>query len=190
MLQVRLIDLAEIRKYKQLSQNPNNDKLNECIGDAQLIDVMPQLGETLFRKICATPNSYTDLLNGQTYTFNNESYTHDGIKAALCYFAYARYKMFGNDINTTFGNATKLAQNVSEPTNEQTLRSVYKQNQQAAQLILDGVLLYLDRTNNPDYEKNFCKESRRISQLRISKLDNKREGTYYDYHTKFRKPTI
>lgn len=163
-----LITRAEIQKYKQVSKTGYDDVLNASIREAQLLDLQPLLGESFFNLIQANPNNYTDLLNGGQYSYNNITYTNNGVKMVLAYFAYARYTMFGSAIDTPFSFVEKLNEN-SRPVETTTKKSIYQLNRESAFQLWDSVDNYLVRNKIEGYGKN-CHTVNRTTGMRFTKI--------------------
>lgn len=162
-----LITRADIARYKQISKTPNDDKLNEQILDAQMLDIQPLLGENLYNRIMATPLDYAELLDGGVYTSNDVSYTNYGLKMVLCYYAYARYIMFGSSIDTPFSVVEKLNDN-SRPVESSAKKTIYILNREAAAQVWQNVNNYLIRTNNADF--NHCHKPARTGGMKFTKI--------------------
>jgi len=145
-----LITPSDISAYKQIAQTPHIDKYNEQIRDAQLLDIRPLLGLTLYNKVLAAPSNYQDLLNGGEYIYQGNTYTHDGLKMVIAYYAYARIIMFGDAINTPSGMMYKTGTN-SESVDGATRKSMYSINREGAAALWETVRHYLLHTNNPDF---------------------------------------
>jgi hypothetical protein len=163
----KLITRSDIAKYRQISKTPNDDKLNEMILDAQMLDVQTLLGENLYNKIMASPSGYSDLMEGGIYQYNGMDYTNYGLKMVICYFTYARYMMFGSAIDTPYSVVEKLNDN-SRPVDTSAKKSIYSLNRDAAFQIWENVKNYLVRTNNPDF--NHCKNSTPSRGMRFTKI--------------------
>jgi len=160
-----LITRSDIARYKQIAKTPHDDKLNEQILDAQLLDVAPLVGEGLFNKIVAAPQDHTDLLDGGIYEHDGISYTNYGLKMVLAYFAYARYIMFSSAIDTPFSVVEKLSDN-SRPVEASAKKTIYTLNRQAGQQVWDNVKNYLIRTRYADYTSCTTKQG----SLRFKKI--------------------
>ncbi len=146
-----LITRSDIARYKQIAKTPHDDKLNEQILDAQLLDVQPLIGESLFNKIIAAPLAYADLMDGGIYEHDGISYTNYGLKMVLAYFAYGRYIMFSSAIDTPFSVVEKLSDN-SRPVEASAKKTIYTLNREAAHQVWDNVRNYLIRTRQPDFK--------------------------------------
>lgn len=158
MLQQKLITREEIREYKQLSKTVNDDRLNDIIIQVQINEIRPLLGEDLFNAVTEIPASYTDLLDGSTYTISGITYTNYGLKAVMAYYIDAYWKMFGDVTSTPFGTVTKLSGGESEPITDGFRKSIFTMNKQSAYNIWLNVELFLRRTNEPLY--NICNVKR------------------------------
>lgn len=148
MLQNKLIDREGIRVYKQISKTVvNDDRLNDIIILTQIDDIRPLLGEELFNDIINNASNYTDLLDGGAYDYNGKTYQNYGLKAVLAYYVYARYAMFGAQIDTPFGLVEKLGGNESERVDTSFKKTMYQTNRQSAFNIWLNVNDYLIRNN-------------------------------------------
>lgn len=161
-----LLTRSDIARYRQIAKTSNDDKLNEMILDAQLLDLQPLLGERLFNEIMDKPDGHTELLNGSIYEHNGISYSNYGLKMVLSYFAYARYLMFGSVTDTPFSVVEKLNSD-SRPVEASAKKTMYQLNRDAALQIWNNVNNYLIRTNHPGFTK--C-NSRGTQGLRFTKI--------------------
>lgn len=150
-----LITLADIRTFKAISSSLNALKLDSEINEAQEFDLRPFLGDefylALISDFAASPSlaTYSDLFNGSTYTYGSRTYQHDGLKAVLCYYAYARYLNNSNTNATAFGTVIKQNDD-SEPISEKTLARLVGQAISGAKVFENRVLDFLSR-NNANY---------------------------------------
>lgn len=152
----KLITRNDIAKYRQVSKTPNDDKLNEMILDAQILDLQPLLGENLYNQILANPAYHEELLAGGVYEVDGIDYTNYGLKMVLAYFAYARHIMFSSVTDTPFSVVEKLTDN-SRPVETSSKKTIYGLNRDAAFQIWENVKKYLIRTKHPDF--THCKKN-------------------------------
>ena len=145
-----LITRSDIARYKQMAKTTHDDKLNEQILDAQLLDLQPLIGESLFNKILADPQSYAALLDGGIYEHEGISYTNYGLKMVLAYYTYARYIMFSSSIDTPFSVVEKLSDN-SRPAEPLAKKTIYTLNREGAMQVWGNVKNYLIRILQPDF---------------------------------------
>jgi hypothetical protein len=155
MLQTKLVNRDDIALFKQISKTVVDAKLNDVIIQTQIDDIRPLLGESLFNDLMNDVSSYSDLMDGGTYTYNGITYTNYGLKAVISYYVYARYMMFGAVIDTPFGLVEKLNNQDSKPVDYSIKKSLYQTNRQSAFNIWLTVRDYLIRTNNPLFN-NLC----------------------------------
>jgi hypothetical protein len=149
-----LITRNDIARYRQISKTSNGDKLNEMILDAQLLDLIPLLGEKLFSALTTSPENYDLLLNGGIYEHDGVSYSCYGLKMVLSYFTYARHIMFSFVVSTPVSVVEKLNQD-SRPAEADVRKSVYSVNRDAALKIWQNVENYLLRSGEILFTKNF-----------------------------------
>jgi len=165
-----LITRNDIAQYRQISTTWNDAKLNELILDAQMLDIAPLLGETLYNKLLAAPEDYAELLDGGSYTVDGTSYTSYGLKMVLAYYAYARVVMMGDATATPFGLVQKLNSDVSQPVSDSLRKSTWQINVEGASKLWDNVRNYLVRTKQADYAANHCIVAPRTGGFRIKKI--------------------
>lgn len=159
-----LITRDDIVKYRQIAKSLNNDKLNESILDAQLLDLKPLLGEKLFDKIIARPEDYAELLDGGIYTHDGIEYSNYGLKMALAYFVYARYAMFSHVTDTPYAFVEKRNADSQTVTSE-TKKSLFNTNREIASKVWNNVKMYLQRTNYKGYTTCALKPALRFTKI-------------------------
>jgi len=146
-----IISRQQIQIYKQISSSVYDDKLNQIILEAQFQDLRPLLGERFFNDILqSTSGTSNDLLDGSTYTYNTITYQNYGLRCVLSNFIYARYTMFGDVIDNSFGQTIKLNPNQSMPISLATKKSLYQMNRDLAYNYWLNVRDYIIR-NISDY---------------------------------------
>ncbi|PZR24449.1 MAG: hypothetical protein DI539_00290 [Flavobacterium psychrophilum] len=161
-----LITRNDIAKYRQISKSPNDAKLNEMILDAQMLDLQPLIGESLYNKLLSTPEEYQDLLEGGIYEEEGIDYTNYGLKMVLAYFAYARHIMFSSVTDTAYSVVEKLNDN-SRPADVSSKKTIYNLNREASYQIWENVKQYLIRIKHPDFGN--CQRSTKKG-LRFKKI--------------------
>lgn len=161
-----LLTRSDIARYRQIAKTSNDDKLNEMILDAQLLDLQPLLGERLFNELTDKPDEHIELLNGGIYEHNGISYTNYGLKMVLAYFAYARYVMFGSVTDTPFSVVEKLNSD-SRPLDVTAKKTMYQLNREAALQVWTNVNNYLIRTKYEGFKKS---SNKGMQGLRFSKI--------------------
>lgn len=168
MITTPLITRAEIQQYKQLSNSINNNKLNEMILQSQMVDLYPLLGEQLYYDILNNTQNWTELLEGGIYEYNGITYTNVGLKAVLAHYAYARYALYGDVIDTAFGLKAKMNNEVSEKIDYPMKKTLYEHNCNYAFNLWLNVESYIMRNNIAMYFKCGVKSDNK--NFRISRI--------------------
>lgn len=143
-METPLIDILEIRKYKQVSGSITTERINQFILEAQIQDLAPLLGEDLYNSIITDPSAYETLLNGNKYAYNGKNYTNYGLNIVLAHYAYARYVRFGSYVDTPFSYIEKK-NDTSERVSESGKNSLYTLNRDTAFTYFKNVLTYMQR---------------------------------------------
>ena len=172
MITTLWIDRDDVANYKQIADTNFDNKLNDLVRQAQYQDVRPLLGERLFDDINNNLGSYTDLLNGGTYTYDGETYTNEGLKAVTVYYFYARYAMFGANIDTPFSMVNKLNNDKSTPLDYNQKKAIYSNERDMAFNIWRSVEKYLIRTENPLFNSGCSKKQNNFRFSKITKNDD------------------
>lgn len=143
-----LITVTEFATFRNISEKINVKKTNEEIGLAQKSDLYDILGDFFFDVLDnAEDVSYSDLMDGSTFEYCDESFTHDGIKALLADFTYARYIYMINVNLTAFGAQSKFTED-SNGIDRNTIKDIAKQAQLDANIKFKTIQKYL--LSNPD----------------------------------------
>lgn len=167
---MRLINKNDILKVRQISKSIPEERINTFIDEAQILDLKPILGEAFYFDIITNPDNYSDLLNGKVYQYGNNTVSSCGLKQVLIFFTYARYKMFGNEVDTPFGFTEKQFQDGKNP-ERSSKKENYKYNQQTAFQYWEEVQKYLNRNSNlyPLWKTENC-ITKRNNFFRINKI--------------------
>jgi hypothetical protein len=157
-----LITLQDIREIKSISLNLNSNKeLDPHILEAQDFDLRPLMGDNFFLDFLEdfedspSLSQYSDLWNGCTYTFQNEKFKHEGLKAVLAYHSFARYTSEANIQSTPTGFVHKTNQ-YSEKVEDKAISRKVAQARSAAQICEGRVIDYICRHKSlyPLYKGN------------------------------------
>jgi hypothetical protein len=169
-----LLTISDFSGLPAISANTNTvKKLNPYIKEAQELDLLPILGQEFYWALIVdfelSPSlpTYSDLFNGSSYILNGHSYKHQGLKLALVYFAYARYRMNANEEETATGLVNKTTP-YSEPASEKAISRRVDQARSAAFAYMEPVIKYLnDKSSEFPLWKNTCKAPNKRS-IRIT----------------------
>lgn len=142
-----LINRADFTPYAQVAIHAREDAmLQPYILAAQNVDIKPVLGAALWYDLLTNPyGAYNELLlNGGSYIDDNgNTVTFQGIKAALACFAYARYILAKNAVDTPFGMVSKTSE-YSEPVAPEQLVSIASEKRNEGGVYLRECVRYLD----------------------------------------------
>lgn len=165
-----LISKSDIANFRQISASVPDKVINPHIEDAELLDICPLLGEAFYNDIVQNPTTAANaaLLNKTTYTYDGKLYVSPGLKRVEIDFAYARYTMFGSEIDTPFGRVRKNFQD-GENVSRTDKKEVYKYSQQNALQYWAQVEAYLNRNANQYPLWNIC-DSKKNKRFRLSKI--------------------
>lgn len=143
-----LINRSDFTPYAQVAIHAREDAmLQPYILAAQNVDIKPVLGAALWHNILQNPYAAFNeiLLNGGSYTdANGNTVTFQGIKAALACFAYARYILAKNAVDTPFGMVSKTSE-YSEPVTAEQLVSIASEKRNEGGVYLRECTRYLDQ---------------------------------------------
>lgn len=144
-----ILSVAELKAYRQFSNVRADQRLQECIDDAERIDVKHLLGEVLYYDLKANPTetargNYPLLLAGGDY--EDSGYTQDfvGLKRVIIDYATARFRFLENETDTAFGFRAKDYEGSSAPTPGR-IAQVYAHFQKSAHANWCECKLFLDR---------------------------------------------
>lgn len=152
MLFNKLVTRADISAVRQISETIYDDVLDAIIIETQIQDIQPLLGEFLFNAVMDTPNDFDDLLDGNAYTYSDFVFQNYGLKTVICFYVYARLKMFGGAIDTPFSTIEKLEGADSRPISDKTKKDLYQMNRDSGFKIWQSVQNYLLRMETPEQE--------------------------------------
>lgn len=162
-----LITLIDVQKYKQVSNSINTNKFNETVLQAQMVELLPLIGEQLYYNIQADASSYTDILEGGTYDYNGITYTNVGLKAVISHYWYAYHAFYGDQVDTAFGFREKLNNDVSKQVSTTMKKTMFELNKRYAYNLWLNVEKYLIRTDNEFYR---CNTKPKLRSFRITKV--------------------
>lgn len=165
-----LINKIDIIAKRPISKSVSDSKINPFIEDAQLLDLMPLLGEKLYFNLVANPANYTDLMEAKSYLYDGQAIESPGLKTVLCHFAYARHIMHGSQTDTPFGLIEKNYQDGSNVSRIDK-KEIYKQSQNVAMQYWSQVEVYLNRHSNtyPLWRVDLCVNQRRVFKFNAIK---------------------
>jgi len=164
---IPLVTIAKVQQFKQVSNSINIAKFNETVLQAQMTELYPLLGEKLYFDLMNNIGNYTELLTGNTYTYQGITYTNVGLEAVIAHYWYAYHSFYGDQIDTAFGLREKLNNDVSKQVDTSMKKIMFELNCRYAYNLWLNVERYLVRTKNPLYICNTIQKNR---NFRLSKI--------------------
>lgn len=138
-----LITVTEFATFRQISKKIDTEKANEAIGLAQKSDLYDILGDFYFDVLKNNAEAtYTNLMTGSEFEYEGEEFKHDGIKALLADYSYARYIYLLNVNITPFGAQQKFTQD-STGIDRNVIKDISKQAQIDAGIKFKTIRKYL-----------------------------------------------
>ena len=146
-----LVTKADLDGYKYVADSvKNSTSWPQFVSEAQLLDVKLQIGDPLFNELVSQFETSTltidneTLLDGGTYTYLTYDYRFQGLKAAIIYYAFARFTN-----RTTFNyTAAGIVQKESDfltPVTDKIIQRMETESRLTADAIMCEVVLYLNR---------------------------------------------
>lgn len=86
-----LVNIEDFSKYSlNLPVEINRQKLDKAIMEAEANDLARWFNDSFITDLKANPDTYTNVLEGCNWIYGSETINFEGLKAAICYYAYAR----------------------------------------------------------------------------------------------------
>jgi len=164
-----LIEVTDIKTYQQFPLTDDSErKVEPMILEAEKFDIEPQLGKSLYRDMVENIQSqkYQDLLIGKEYeNCDGELVKFEGLKPAICYYAYARL-VERDPVMTEYGLRRKITP-YGQPPDAQTLKSTINTLRSGAANYMVDVIEFLN-TNKETYP--FWKLVKVKSSIKINRI--------------------
>ena len=164
-----LIGKTDIIPYAQISISARDEQmLHPHILSAQIVDIKPVLGNALMTDILANPTNYELLLEGGTYVKDTITYSFQGLKASISCFAYARYLIGKNAIDSPFGVVAKSSE-YSEQADAKIIASNVSSFKNTGATFLSECIRYIkdNESTYPLYYESEGKQERRPTNHKL-----------------------
>jgi hypothetical protein len=165
-----LITKADIVPYAQIAIHAREEAmLQPHILAAQNVDVKPVIGGALWYDVLQNPYTALNqkLIDGGTYIdASGQTQYFQGIKAALACFAYARYVLSKNAVDTPFGMVAKT-NDFSVQADAKILLNIASEKRSEGSAYLNECMVYLNESsiNYPLYEATGQPTTKSIHKL-------------------------
>lgn len=150
---IPLVTIDDLRTLKHIADSVKNSAVwPQFVLEAQQLDVKIWLGDALLNELCtqaeALPQTLTTLnrtlLDGGAYTYQQQTYLFQGLKAAIIYYAFARYTS-RTPFNYTQAGITVKESEFSTPASDKVVQRLTAEALLTAGSLRDEVVLYLRR---------------------------------------------
>lgn len=166
-----LVTKSDLDRYKYVADSVRNSAIwPQFVEEAQILDVK-WLGDGLLNEIITQYNTSPQslsianqaLLDGGRYIHNTKTYLFQGLKAAIIYYAFARFTSKSPYNYTANGIVTKDS-DLSQPASDKAIQRLSTENLMIADALRDEILCFLSR-NSTTYPLHKCTDGRRKNRL-------------------------
>lgn len=100
-----LINIEDVRKYRDIDPKYDQDKFNGFLRDIQRRNLRDLLGPALYRDFMenSTSTKYANLLNGTNYEYDGDTIDYYGLIPVLVYWILAKMTREGGLYNANYG---------------------------------------------------------------------------------------
>lgn len=167
---INLVQKADLDVYKYIADSvKNSTSWPQFVSEAQMLDVKVWLGDSLLMEIIGQESTLPKtisadnqiLLDGGSYTYNSRTYHFQGLKAAIIYYAFARFTN-RTAYNYTAAGIVIKDSDLSTPVGDKIIQRMETEARLTADAIKCEVMLFLDRNYllYPLWRENVCGCSR------------------------------
>ena len=150
---ISLVTFADLQNLKYIASSvKNNDSWSTFVSEAQLFDVKNWLGDCLLNELTTQaltlPTTFSAanqiLLDGGTYTYLSNTYIFQGLKAAIIYYAFARFTN-RTAFNYTAAGIVVKESDYSTPITDKVMQRLETEARLMAEAIKCEIIAYLNR---------------------------------------------
>ena len=163
---ISLVQKADLDVYKHIADSVKNHVTwPQFVSEAQMLDVKVWLGDALLLEIVGqestTPKTISVdnqiLLDGGSYIYNSKTYHFQGLKAAIIYYAFARFTN-RTAYNYTAAGIVIKDSDLSTPVGDKIIQRMETEARLTAEAIKCEVMLFLDRNYSlyPLWREGMC----------------------------------
>jgi len=166
---ISLVTKADLDQYKYIADSVRNSATwPQFVSEAQMLDVKIWLTDPLLNEIVTQESTLPKtisaanqiLLDGGSYVYNSKTYLFQGLKAAIIYYAFARFTNRTTYNYTAAGIVIKDS-DLSTPATDKQIQRLETEARLTAEAIKCEIMLYLDRnyTLYPLWNDRCCSHS-------------------------------
>lgn len=148
---ISLVTKTDLDQYKYVADSVKNSVTwPQFVSEAQMFDVKFWLGDGLLDELINQSPVFTldnsILLNGGSYVHDSKTYLFQGLKAAIIYYAFARFTNRAQFNYTAAGIVIKDS-DLSTPISDKIMQRLETEARLTAEAIKCEVILFLDRNH-------------------------------------------
>jgi hypothetical protein len=154
-----ILTTTELKSLRDIGSKIDTSKAEEAIKLAETVDLYNALGNFYFDVVenkDSVVTAWTELFAGSTFTINGNNFIHEGVKALIADYAYARYAQMINSNFTPFGMTVKSTPD-SEPVSDERLKQITLNAKRDADAKLRFIDLFLNE-NKSTFSRYFESE--------------------------------
>jgi hypothetical protein len=150
---ISLVTKVDLDVYKYIADSVKNSvSWPQFVSEAQLFDVKVWLGDPLLNEIINQASTLPTtisannqiLLDGGSYTYEGQIYLFQGLKAAVIYYAFARFTN-RTAFNYTAAGIVQKDSDLSTPVSDKIIQRLETEARLMAEAIKCEITTYLDR---------------------------------------------
>jgi hypothetical protein len=163
---INLVTKSDLDQYKYIADSVKNSvSWPQFVSEAQMLDVKLWLSDALLLEIINQASTLPTtisvanqkLLDGGTYTYLTRTYHFQGLKAAIIYYAFARFTN-RTPYNYTAAGIVIKDSDLSTPASDKQVQRLETEARLTAEAIKCEVITYLNRnhTSYPLWDDKGC----------------------------------
>jgi hypothetical protein len=150
---ISLVTKADLDVYKYIADSVKNSvSWPQFVSEAQMFDVKIWLGDPLLNEIINQASTLPTtisaanqtLLDGGSYVYDSNTYLFQGLKAAIIYYAFARFAN-RTSVNFTAAGVVVKDTDFSTPATDKQIQRIETEARLMADAIKCEIMTYLDR---------------------------------------------
>jgi hypothetical protein len=152
---ISLVQKSDLDNYKYVADSvKNSTSWPQFVSEAQMLDVKPWLTDALLLEIIGQASTLPTtisaanqaLLDGGTYVYGTKTYFFQGLKAAILYYAFARFTN-RTAFNYTAAGIVLKDSELSTPVSDKVIQRLETEARLTADALKCEIITYLNRNS-------------------------------------------
>jgi hypothetical protein len=146
---ISLVTLSDLDQYKYIASSVKNSiTWPQFVSEAQMFDVKIWIGDGLLNELITQSPVFSPanilLLDGGSYVYQGNTYLFQGLKAAIIYYAFARFTN-RTAFNYTAAGIVVKDSDLSTPISDKIMQRLETEARLMAEAIKCEIITFLDR---------------------------------------------